>query len=152
MWRKPFRDARCIIPTLRWYEWREQEVVDKANGEVRKYKQPFFMHLPDTTSFGFAGLMAWAKVEGSEEWAGSCTILTTAATGIAADVHHRMPVTLAESVYEAWLDPMLVDPEQVNALASEDQLAGAIEKHAVSTRVNGSRIDSPSLLDAVNPE
>jgi putative SOS response-associated peptidase YedK len=152
MWRKPFREARCIIPALGWYEWREQEVVDKATGEVRKYKQPYFMHLPETTPFGFAGLMAWAKVEGSEEWAGSCTILTTAATGIAADVHHRMPVALAESAHDAWLDPTLVDPEQVNAVIAENQLAGAIEKHAVSTRVNGSRIDDASLLDAVDPE
>jgi putative SOS response-associated peptidase YedK len=152
MWRKPFREARCIIPALGWYEWRERDVVDKATGEVRKYKQPYFMHLPDNRPIGFAGLMGWAKAEDSDEWTGSCTILTTAATGIAADVHHRMPVALAESAHDAWLDPRLVDPEKVNALVAENQLAGAIEKHPVSTRVNGARIDDASLLDPVKPE
>jgi putative SOS response-associated peptidase YedK len=152
MWKKPFREARCIIPALGWYEWKEQEVVDAATGEVRKYKQPYFMHLPGTTPIGFAGLMAWTKVEGSGEWTGSCTILTTAASGIAAEVHHRMPVALAEAAHDAWLDRMLVDPEQVNALIAGNQLASAIEKHPVSTRVNGSRIDDASLLNLVNPE
>jgi putative SOS response-associated peptidase YedK len=149
MWRQPFRSARCIIPALGWYEWKEREVADQATGEVRKYKQPYFMHLPDNRPFGFAGLMAWIKVEDSDKWSSSCSILTTAASGAAADVHHRMPVALAESAHDAWLDPTLVDPERVNALAAENQLASAIEKRAVSTRVNGSRNDDSSLLDAV---
>lgn len=149
-WRKPFREARCIIPALGWYEWKEREVVDQATGEVRKYKQPYFMHLPNDQPLGFAGLMAWTKVEGADQWTASCSILTTAASGTAADVHHRMPVTLAESAHDAWLDPTLVDPERVNILVAGNQLANAIERHAVSTRVNGSRNDDSSLLDPVH--
>jgi putative SOS response-associated peptidase YedK len=152
MWRQPFRNARCIIPALGWYEWKEREIVDQATGEVRKYKQPYFMHLPGNRPIGLAGLMAWAKVEGSEEWTSSCSILTTAASGTAADVHHRMPVALEESAHDAWLDPTLVDPEQVIALIAGNQLAGAIEKYPVSTRVNGSPNDDSSLLDAVRVE
>lgn len=149
-WRKPFREARCIIPALGWYEWKEREVVDQATGEVRKYKQPYFMQLPNNQPIGFAGLMAWTKAERSDERAGSCSILTVAASGTAADVHHRMPVALAESAHDPWLDPTLVDSEQVNVLVAENHLASAIEKHAVSTRVNGSRNDDSSLLDPVN--
>jgi SOS response associated peptidase (SRAP) len=70
----------------------------------------------------------------------------------AADVHHRMPVALEESAHDAWLDPTLVDPEQVIALIAGNQLAGAIEKYPVSTRVNGSPNDDSSLLDAVRVE
>ena len=152
MWRQPFRGARCIVPAIGWYEWQEKEVVDQATGEVRKYKQPFFLHLPGRRPLGFAGLMAWVKAEGADEWSGSCSVLTTSASGAAAKVHHRMPVTLIESAYDAWLDPALVDPEQVNALAAANQLADAIEQHAVSTRVNGSRVDDASLLDPVRVE
>ena len=152
MWRQPFRSARCIIPALGWYEWKEREVIDQATGEVRKYKQPYFMHLPDNRPLGFAGLMAWSKAEGTDAWTGSCSILTMAASGAAADVHQRMPVTLAESAHGAWLDPSFVDPEKVNALIAANHLAGAIEMHAVSTRVNGSRIDDSSLLEAVHIE
>ena len=63
-----------------------------------------------------------------------------------------MPVALAEPAHDAWLDRTLVDPEKVNALIAEHQVAGEIEKRAVSTRVNGSRIDEPSLLDPVGEE
>ena len=63
-----------------------------------------------------------------------------------------MPVTLAESAHDAWLDRTLIDPEKVSALIAGHQVAGKIEKRAVSTRVNGSRIDEPSLLDPIGDE
>ena len=75
-----------------------------------------------------------------------------AAGGIAATVHNRMPVALAESAHEAWMDPGLDDPEQVAAIVAENNLADAIVMHPVSTRVNASRADDPLLLDPVNPE
>ena len=150
MWREPFRNARCIIPALGWYEWKEQEALDQASGEVRKYKQPYFMHLPDNSLIGFAGLMAWTKTEESDAWTSSCSILTTSAHGPAAGVHHRMPVALAEPAYDAWLDRALVDPEKVGALIKENPLDVEIEKRPVSTRVNGSRVDDPSLLEPID--
>ena len=152
MWRQPFRSARCIVPALGWYEWKEQESVDQATGEVTRYKQPYFMYLPGDKPIGFAGLMAWRKAEGSDEWIASCSILTTVASGPAASVHQRMPVALAESAHDAWLDRTLIDPEKVSALIAGHQVAGKIEKRAVSTRVNGSRIDEPSLLDPIGDE
>ena len=151
-WRKPFREARCIVPALGWYEWKEVESVDRATGEIRKVKQPYFMHLPENGPIGFGGLMSWTKLEGSEDWSASCSIITTAATGTAAEVHHRMPVTLAASAHDAWMDPAMVDPEQVRALIAAHPLAAGIVRHPVSTRVNASRFDDPALLEAVNPE
>ena len=149
MWREPFRTARCIIPALGWYEWKEREIVDQSSGEVRKIKQPYFMHLPDGKPIGFAGLMSWTKDHGSNVWTSSCSILTTAASGPAAGIHHRMPVALAETAYDTWLDRTLIDPEQVSALIAANQPALEVEKRPVSTRVNASRIDDPSLLDPV---
>ena len=152
MWRDSFRKARCIVPASGWYEWQAREVVDQATGEVRKYKQPYFMHLPDHRPIGFAGLMAWNKDPKSGEWTGSCSILTTSADGVAAGVHHRMPVALAEAAHAAWLDPGLVDPEKIAALIAEHQLARDIVMHPVSTRVNASKADDALLLEPVNPE
>lgn len=126
-----------------------REKLHQATGEVTKYKQPYFMHLPGNKPIGFAGLMAWTRAKGADEWTGSCSILPTAASGPAAGVHQRMAVALAESAHEAWLDPALIDPEKVNALIAGHRLADEIEKRAVSTRVNGSRVDDPSLLDPV---
>ncbi|MEO7762224.1 MAG: SOS response-associated peptidase [Casimicrobiaceae bacterium] len=151
MWRLPFRNARCIVPASGWYEWQEREQVNRETGELNKYKQPYFMHLPENRLLGLAGLMAWTKAAGSDQWTASCTILTTAASGSAAQIHHRMPVALMEAAHDAWLDPNLNDPEAVQALIAEHQLALAIAKHAVSTRVNGSRTDDASLIDSVPP-
>jgi putative SOS response-associated peptidase YedK len=152
MWRKSFREARCIVPAAGWYEWKKMDRVDEATGEVRQYKQPYFMHLPERRPIGFAGLMAWTKPEGSDEWVGSCSILTMKASGVAADVHDRMPVALAESAHAAWIDRELDDPEKVAALIAEHNLADEIVMHAVSTRVNASRADDALLLEPVNPE
>jgi len=152
MWRKAFRSGRCIVPASGWYEWQEREVVDQATGELRKYKQPFFMHLPDKRPLGFAGLMAWTRAKDADDWIASCSIITAAASGVAADVHHRMPVVLAEEAHERWLDPALDDPEEIAALIANHNLAGAIVTHAVSTRVNASKADDPLLLEPVNPQ
>ena len=126
--------------------------MDQSTGEVRKYKQPFFMHLPDDRPLGFAGLMAWTRAKGTEDWIASCSIITTAASGTPANVHHRMPVLLAEEVHERWLDPALDDPDEIAALIAAHNLAGAIVMHAVSTRVNASKADDPLLLEPVNPD
>jgi putative SOS response-associated peptidase YedK len=148
MWRQSFRTARCIVPATGWYEWRERQRIDRATGEVTKYKQPYFLHLPGNRPIGLAGLMSWTKPEGSDEWVGSCAILTAPATGAAADVHDRMPVALEESAHDAWIDRGLVDPDQVQKLIADHRLA-SVELHPVSTRVNASRDDDPSLIEPV---
>jgi len=149
MWRQAFRTARCIVPAIGWYEWQERERVDQQTGEVGKYKQPWFMHAPGNRPIGLAGLMTWTRPEGAQDWIGSCAIITTKASGAAADVHDRMPLALAESGYDAWIDRAIVDPEEVNTIIANNQLAGAIQKYPVSTRVNGSRADDPALIEPV---
>lgn len=149
LWRQPFRTSRCLIPATGWYEWTECDRVDQRTGELRRYKQPYFMHLPDRRPIGLAGLMAWMKPESGSASIGSCAMVTTNAAGAARDVHERMPVPLAESAHAAWLDPMLVDPDAVTALLAKHAMPASIVLHPVSVRVNGSRIDDASLIDKV---
>jgi putative SOS response-associated peptidase YedK len=151
MWRKPYRQARCIVPAAGWYEWQAREIVDDATGEVRRYKQPFFLHLPGDRPLGFAGLLAWTKSRDAEEWTSSCSILTTAATGPASAVHGRMPVALAESAHARWLDPHLTDPEEIAALIAAHQVSSEVVLRAVSTRVNASKADDALLLQPIEP-
>ena len=58
---------------------------------------------------------AW-KNPANDEWVRSCAILTTAATGIIAGIHNRMPVALVPEVWEAWLDRDVTEPEEVKSL------------------------------------
>ena len=46
MWHEVVRTSRCLIPAVGWYEWEEVEVTDPATGEIKKAKQPHFLHLP----------------------------------------------------------------------------------------------------------
>ncbi|ERP98774.1 hypothetical protein Q669_00520 [Labrenzia sp. C1B10] len=139
--KKPaFRDAykahRCLIPADGWYEWTKGEDGGK---------DPWFIHLPDTEPFSFAGL--WAHNTTLDVT--SCTILTTAAVSPIDQVHNRMPVVLEQSVYEQWLDPTTAVEDAKGLLA---QNKGAeFEFYRVGREVNSSRTgNDPNLLEPVS--
>ena len=50
MWRHPAAKARCLMPARGWYEWKEVERIDPSIGEVKKAKQPYFIHRQDGPS------------------------------------------------------------------------------------------------------
>ena len=80
MWRIPAAKSRCLMPAMGWYEWKEVERVDPSTGEVKKAKQPYFIHLPGRGPIAFAGLMSRRTVEGDKSEF-TCTILTRDAAG-----------------------------------------------------------------------
>jgi putative SOS response-associated peptidase YedK len=60
-----------------------------------------------------------------------------------AEVHHRMPVLLAEADFASWLD-FSAGPELLKPAAND-----LLQRWPVSKRVNSSRApdDDPSLID-----
>jgi len=81
-----------------YYEWLKPE----RKGEPR---QPFLFRVDDGAPFAFAALWTPAKAEG--EWVHSVALLTcdSAPNRVAAAIHDRMPVILADGdVQDAWLD------------------------------------------------
>ena len=111
MWRHPAAKARCLVPALGWYEWKEVERVNPTTGEVTKEKQPYFIQRKDGLLLAFAGLMSRRTVEGGDSEF-TCSILTRNAVGPAADIHTRMPIALSKDAESAWLDPALADASQ----------------------------------------
>ena len=76
------RRRRCLIPADGYYEW--------SRSETRK--RPYFIHARDGQPFGFAGLAeTWIGPNGEE--LDTVAIVTTAASGGLAALHHRVPVT-----------------------------------------------------------
>jgi putative SOS response-associated peptidase YedK len=97
--RTAFRRRRCLVPADGYYEWQARE----------GRKQPYYIHMTDEQPFCFAGLWeTWQPPEA--EAVHSCTIITTAANPLSAEVHHRMPVILPQADYAAWLDPTNREP------------------------------------------
>jgi putative SOS response-associated peptidase YedK len=145
MWRTPLRNARCLVPAAGWYEWKEVERTDPATGEIRRAKQPYFIHLPDDRLFCFAGVMSrWSKP--GEDLQLSCAFLITAAAGPLKEVHERMPVALPDDAHATRLDPALNDGADALTLAREHALTG-FEHRPVSARVNATKNDDQALVE-----
>jgi putative SOS response-associated peptidase YedK len=138
----PKASRRALQLADGYFEWLKPEHRSQP-------RQPFFFQLDGGVPFAFAALWTPAKIEG--KWVESVTLLTcdSASNSIAAPIHNRMPVILADAdAQRAWLDP---------ALGAEEALAlcGPLPSERLSARaanpaVNkaGGPVEGPELLHA----
>ncbi len=160
--KRPFARRRCLIPADGFYEW------SKVAGHRKK--QPYFIHRVDDEPLAFAGLWElWRDRSapdaaegdatagdggadhgghGGHVWLRSCTIITTTANDTIAPLHDRMPVVLAPSHWEHWLDPTVDDVEDLSRLLAPAP-DGLLTVHPVSTLVSDVRNEGPQLIDPV---
>jgi putative SOS response-associated peptidase YedK len=132
--RAAFRARRCLVPADGFYEW-----APRQGG-----KQAHYIALRDAEPFGFAGL--WERWEDpSGDALESCTLLTRDAVESIRGIHHRMPVILDPTAYEAWLDPARDDPTRLFALLRPPPEENIVW-HPVSNRVNDVRVDDPACI------
>lgn len=137
--RDPYKSRRCLIPADGFYEWR------KSEGGA---KQPYRMTLAGGAPLAMAGLWEhWEKAPDATALE-TCTIITTAANASVRPIHHRMPVILKAAAHDAWLDAA-TPPDALSALLCPYD--GALEAHAVSTRVNNPRHDDAACLEPPEP-
>ena len=130
----PLKTRRCLILADGFYEWRKAGTT----------KTPIYLRLADRAPFAFAGLWeTWTPPGG--EMLRSCTIVTTAARGVVAAIHDRMPVVLPRERHEAWLAPA---PRSAgDALAALTDLPEMPwEWFAVSPLVNSPMNDRPECI------
>ena len=139
--REPFARSRCLFVADGWYEWRAE------GGGAKTQKQPYFFHRKDDRPFTIGGLWtAWTDAEGAHP---TCAILTVSPNALAAKVHDRMPVLVAEADRRRWLDPR-TPRDEVQALCrpwTGDDLA----VHPVSPRMNTPRHDDPECVVPTGP-
>lgn len=139
---EPFARRRALIPADGWYEWRPRE---DGRG-----KQAYFMTPRDGAPVVFAGLWStWRPRTGPDEPLTTCTIVTTAALGGLARVHHRMPLLLPRGRWAAWLSRD-VSPDLL-APPGEGFLDG-IELRPVGPAVGDVRQDGPQLVAPVTAD
>jgi putative SOS response-associated peptidase YedK len=129
--RDAFRHRRCLVVVSGFYEW-----------QVRgKKKQPFFVHREDGKPFALAGLWAtWRSRDG--QVVDSCSVITRVPSAMLAGVHDRMPVVLAPSDYDRWIDPGTSD-----AASFLEGHAEQLVIHPVSMRVNKAGTEGPELIE-----
>jgi putative SOS response-associated peptidase YedK len=135
----PRGERRALQIADGYFEWLKPE----KRGEPR---QPFYFQIDGGVPFAFAALWTPAKI--GDDWIHSVTLLTcdAAPNRIAAPIHDRMPVILADAdAQRAWLDP---------ALGAEEALAlcGALPTERLSAHAANPAVNKAGNLDAEGPE
>jgi putative SOS response-associated peptidase YedK len=130
--RDSFRSRRCAILADGYYEW-------AGKG---KNRTPMYFRLSDGRAFGLAGL--WDRWERGESPLETCTVITTDASPVAAQVHNRMPVLLVDDAIERWLDGSL-RPSDLGPLLRPYE-RDDLETYEVSRYVNSPANDSAECI------
>lgn len=104
--RAAVRYRRCLIPAQGFYEWRKEP----DGGKTR-----FFLSLPDAPVMALAGI--YERVTTPEgEVRDTAAILTREASAAMAGIHDRMPLILPPEAFAAWVDPLLTERGDIEAL------------------------------------
>jgi len=146
--RGPFAKRRCIVAADGFYEWRKDAGSKK--------KQPMYITRVDSSPMAFAALWEiWddhrhPDTSGEPMQLHSCTIITTSPNEVMAEIHDRMPVMLAPSAWDEWLDPSNHDVDSLARLLVSAP-SRLIRVRRVSADVNNVRNDHARLIEALPP-
>lgn len=144
-----FKRYRCLIPMDGFYEWQAARPGAPVGPKGKPIKQPMFIHRVDGQPLAVAGLWsAWRDKSGSADaqWLHSCAVITTSANETMAPVHDRMPVILAGSAWQEWLDPSQNDLERLRSLLVPAPNS-LLTVQPVSTQVNNVRNRGVELIE-----
>lgn len=142
--RSAFKRRRCIVVADGFYEWKRFEV----EGSKKPLKQPMFIQRDDGDPLAFAGLYErWTDAEDLRE-IHTCTIITTTPNDMMSEIHNRMPVLLAPTHWEEWLDPEHQEAEDLQRLLVPAPNA-LLAAYPVSDSVNSVKNNDPSLIERV---
>jgi putative SOS response-associated peptidase YedK len=135
-----FRDAyarrRCILPIDGFFEWKAIRGVTA--------KQPFAIAMRDGAPFGVAGIWENWRNPVTTEWLRTFAVITVPANDLVGQIHDRMPAILAPASYDRWLGDEPDPRELMRPFPSE-----LMRMWPISTRVNKTKNDDPSILDEV---
>jgi putative SOS response-associated peptidase YedK len=135
----PKASRRALQIADGYFEWLKPEKRSEP-------RQPFHFQVDGGVPFAFASVWTPAKIDG--QWIASVSLLTcdAAPNPVAAAIHERMPVILADrDAQQAWLDPRL---------GAEDALAlcGPLPAGRLSARPANPAVNKAGDLDAEGPE
>jgi len=145
MWRNAFRQARCVLPAVGWYEWTQASA--DAQGGKRAPKQPWFFASPDGGLLALAGLWS-ARTDANGETVLTVAIVTRHAEGPSADIHARMPVVLPAAAQNQWLNPSEHDAHRLSS-ALVEQSSTDIAMRPVRRLVNNPRNEGAELIEPI---
>jgi putative SOS response-associated peptidase YedK len=130
---------RCILPLSGFYAWQLTPA---------RYRQPWFVHLPERPVFGIAALWDRTVAEEEDDVMESCAVIAVPANRLLADLDNllgRMPVILHRDDYDIWLSGSAVKAQALLRPYPEAQMLA----HPISPRVNSLQQDDADLIRPV---
>lgn len=140
MFRASFARRRCLVIANGFFEWK---TTDPPGGKGKPVKTPYFAYLEGEPFYCMAGIYDVVRI-GADALA-SCAIVTTAALGPMADVHHRMPVVITREGWRRWIDPTLPG-EAVADLLEPGAWVARMRLRQVGPQVS-TRVDAPVCIE-----
>lgn len=139
-YRDAFLRRRCLVLADGFYEWRK----------LGKKKQPYAIARVDRAPFAMAGLWENFRDPATGDWFRTCTVVTTNANALVAELHDRMPAILPPEAYAAWLGETPCAPAELKRLLTPFA-AEQMQAWPVSPALNrpGTR-DDAGLLEPVS--
>ncbi len=146
--RSPAAKRRCLVPADGYYEWHRYSPGSGA----KERRQPYYIHRPGGEPLVFAGLYSWwpdpeRAPDDRNRWLLSTTIVTGAARGELAAIHHREPIVLGPGAARDWLDPGLDDAREATEVLRRS--APPLTWHPVTTAVGAVVNNHPGLIAPV---
>jgi putative SOS response-associated peptidase YedK len=136
--RDPWRKGqRCLIVIGGFYEWRKRD------------KQAHAVMMADQGLMAIAGLWEeWVSPDG--EIISTCTVITTEANKVMAEVHDRMPVILDKADWPKWVGEVAATEDELYALLKPAPI-DRVKIWPVDNRVGNVRINEPRLIEEIKP-
>src|SRR5262249_3388575 len=129
-----FKKRRCLVVADGFYEWRRDD------------KQPHYITLKSGEPMAFAGLWEfWNSPDGPVE---SCSICTTEANTMMAELHDRMPVILPAQSIDQWLDPFVSEPDELKPMLRQFP-PGEMQAWPVGKAVGNVRNQGAELIERI---
>jgi putative SOS response-associated peptidase YedK len=126
----PRLHRRCLVPVENFYEWRPAD------------RQPFAVALKDHSLMALAGIWDfWISPQGEQLLC--FALITTPSQGALAPFCAQMPVVMAPSGWDRWLDPDTEGGELWDLLHSQPE---ELDIWPVDRRISNARNDNPALL------
>jgi len=129
------RERRCLIVASGFYEWTKD-----ADGN----RLPWYITRENGSPLIFAGV--WQDWDRDGDRLTTCAIVTTQARGSIAQIHHRMPVTVAADSWPLWLG----EAGRGAAVLMKDAPADGFRFHRVDRAVNSNRAHGPDLIEPLD--
>lgn len=134
--RTAFKRRRCLVLADGFFEWQKRG----------SKKQPYLFQKKNAAPYAYAGL--WETWNHGNQPVVSCTIITTTANELVADVHDRMPVILQDRHLENWLNPEFDHVDRLKSML-EPYPADEMERYPVDPMVGSPQNDKPQCVEPI---